>query len=54
MPNAWAKSLALAESYELPIYDANLELALRRGLPIATLDKSLIAAMKKVGGKLLL
>lgn len=55
MPNAWARTLALAESYSLTVYDAAyLELALRRGLPIATLDDALIAAMKKAGGRLAL
>lgn len=55
MTNAWAKTLALAEGYDLTVYDAAyLELALRRGLPLATLDTALIAAMKKAGGKLVL
>lgn len=52
---AWTRTLALAESYTLTLYDAAyLELALRRGLPLASLDGSLRAAMKKAGGKLLL
>ena len=52
---AWTRTLALAESYTLTLYDAAyLELALRRGLPLASLDVSLRAAMKKAGGKLLL
>lgn len=55
MTNAWAKTLALAESYDLSVYDgAYLELALRRGLPLATLDTALVAAIKKAGGKLAL
>ncbi|MBI2514436.1 MAG: type II toxin-antitoxin system VapC family toxin [Opitutae bacterium] len=55
MTNAWAKSLSLAESYDLSVYDAAyLELALRRGLPLATLDTELIAAMKRAGGRLAL
>ena len=55
MTNAWAKSLALAESYDLSVYDAAyLELALRRGLPLATLDTALAAAMKRAGGKVAL
>lgn len=55
MANAWAKTLALAESHNLSVYDAAyLELALRRGLPLATLDTALAAAMKKAGGKLAL
>ena len=55
MTVAWSKTLALAESYGLTAYDAAyLELALRKGLPLATLDGTLRAAMKKAGGKLLL
>lgn len=55
MAVAWSKTLALAESFGLTTYDAAyLELALRRGLPLATLDGPLRAAMKKAGGKLLL
>lgn len=55
MTNAWAKSLSLAESYGLSVYDAAyLELALRRGLPLATLDTALAAAMKQAGGKMAL
>lgn len=55
MTNAWAKSLSLAESYDLSVYDAAyLELALRRGLPLATLDTALAAAMKRAGGKVAL
>lgn len=52
---AWSKTLALAASYNLTVYDAAyLELALRRGLPLASLDGPLRAAMKKAGGSLLL
>lgn len=52
---AWSKTLGLAESFGLTIYDATyLELALRRGLPLATLDRALRAAMKQAGGRLLL
>jgi predicted nucleic acid-binding protein len=41
---------ALARSHRLTIYDAAyLELALRRGLPLATLDKELAAAAKSEG-----
>lgn len=40
----------LARSYELSAYDAAyLELALRRSLPLATLDKKLRAAAKAAG-----
>ncbi len=55
MAVAWSKTLSFAESYGLTVYDAAyLELALRRGLPLATLDGSLRKAMQKAGGKLLL
>ncbi|MGH8020964.1 MAG: type II toxin-antitoxin system VapC family toxin [Opitutaceae bacterium] len=52
---AWSKSMGLAEKFSLSVYDAAyLELALRRGLPLASLDASLRAALKQAGGKLLL
>lgn len=52
---AWAKTMALAEGFNLTVYDAAyLELALRRGLPLATLDSALRSAMKKAGGVLAL
>ncbi|CAM3744534.1 type II toxin-antitoxin system VapC family toxin [Polynucleobacter antarcticus] len=42
--------LHLARAYKLSSYDsAYLELAMRQGIPLATLDKDLIGAMKKVG-----
>ena len=52
---AWTKTLALAESSVLTIYDAAyLELALRKGLPLASLDGALCKAMKQAGGRLAL
>ncbi len=52
---AWPKIMALAESHGLTVYDAAyLELALRRGLPLASLDGSLRSALRKAGGKLAL
>lgn len=52
---AWTKTIGLAESYRLTIYDAAyLELALRKGLPLASLDQDLRAAYGKAGGRLLL
>ncbi len=55
MALAWSKTLAIAESFGLSVYDASyLELALRRGLPLATLDRSLRAAIQKAGGRRLL
>ena len=39
---AWAATLALADEHRLTVYDAAyLELARRRGLPLATLDQAL-------------
>lgn len=52
---AWSKTLGLAEAYGLSAYDAAyLELALRRGLPLATLDQDLRRACGKAGVKTLL
>ncbi len=52
---AWSKTFALGETFGLTIYDAAyLELALRRGIPLASLDKTLVAATKKAGGRVLL
>jgi predicted nucleic acid-binding protein len=52
---AWPKTLSLAESHALSVYDAAyLELALRRGLPLATLDQALRRAMHQAGGALVL
>lgn len=45
MNRAWQESLGLARTHQLSVYDAAyLELALRRGLPLATLDQALRAA----------
>jgi predicted nucleic acid-binding protein len=47
---AWQKTLDLALQYSLSTYDAAyLELALRRDLPLATLDKALAAAAHTSG-----
>lgn len=52
--NATSATIALARSHGLTLYDgAYLELAMRRKLPLATLDKELRAAAKKVGVKCL-
>jgi predicted nucleic acid-binding protein len=41
-PRAWSDTLALAEAHRLTVYDAAyLELALRAGRPLATLDREL-------------
>lgn len=48
--HAWGGTLALARSHNLSAYDATyLELALRRGLPLATLDATLKSAAQAVG-----
>jgi predicted nucleic acid-binding protein len=48
--NAWFETLALADQYRLTIYDAAyLELAHRRRLPLATLDRQLAAAARASG-----
>ncbi len=45
---SFSRTLALARAYNLSSYDAAyLELAVRKGLPIATLDKKLLKAAKK-------
>jgi predicted nucleic acid-binding protein len=47
---AWADTLHLARAHDLSAYDAAyLELAIRRGLPLATLDAKLKAAANAVG-----
>src|SRR4051794_28372588 len=47
---AWSDTLNLARANGLSAYDAAyLELAMRRGLPLATLDAPLKAAATKVG-----
>ena len=55
MLRAWSKTLSLAETYGLTLYDGPyLELALRKGVPLASLDEALRHAMRKAGGRLLL
>jgi predicted nucleic acid-binding protein len=47
---AWGATARLAERYRLTVYDAAyLELAQRRGLPLATLDHELRVAAKAAG-----
>jgi predicted nucleic acid-binding protein len=51
---AWSETLHLADRYRLTVYDAAyLELAQRRELPLATLDKDLRAAAQAAGTALL-
>jgi predicted nucleic acid-binding protein len=52
--HAWGATLRLAERHRLTLYDAPyLELALRRGLPLASLDGDLRAAATTEGIHLL-
>lgn len=52
---SWRVVRPLARSEKLTTYDAAyLELAIRRGLPLATLDKELQSAAKRLGVKVLL
>lgn len=47
---AWSSTLALSDKYSLSVYDAAyLELALRRGLPLASLDRTLCQAAQAAG-----
>ena len=47
---AFSRTLALAKRYGLSSYNAcYLELAVREGIPLATLDRDLIKAAKKAG-----
>ena len=47
---AWSRTLRLAEQHGLTLYEAAyLELADRRGLPLASLDKALCTAAKTLG-----
>jgi predicted nucleic acid-binding protein len=50
---AWGKTLDLAVQHKLSAYDAAyLELALRLGLPLATMDRELVRASRAAGGGL--
>jgi predicted nucleic acid-binding protein len=47
---AWTVTIDLAQAQNLTVYDASyLELALRSGLPLATLDHALITAGRNTG-----
>ena len=51
---AWNTTLLLARSHQLTLYDAAyLELAIRRGVPLGSLDTDLRKAAKAEGVKLL-
>ncbi|MEM9676461.1 MAG: type II toxin-antitoxin system VapC family toxin [Pseudomonadota bacterium] len=48
--HVWSETLALADAHNLTIYDAiYLELAKRKSLPLATLDKNLSRAAHEAG-----
>jgi predicted nucleic acid-binding protein len=48
--HAWAETLQFADRFRLTLYDAAyLELAHRRGVPLATLDEDLSAAALALG-----
>jgi predicted nucleic acid-binding protein len=50
VPKAWSTAFDLALAHKLTIYDAGyLELALRTGLPLATLDQALVHAAATCG-----
>jgi predicted nucleic acid-binding protein len=54
LAKVWSDTLTLADELRLTLYDAcYLELAKRRALPLATLDKELRAAGRKLGIPLL-
>ena len=51
---AWTSTIELADRFRLTTYDSSyLELAQRRGLPLATLDQDMRSAGKKLGIPLL-
>ena len=51
---AWHEIMFLARAEKLTLYDATyLELAVRKGLPLATKDEDLIAAGRRSGVKVL-
>ncbi len=48
--NAWGATLSIADRCRLTVYDAAyVELAQRRGLPLATLDGAMAAACDELG-----
>lgn len=52
--HAWSATLRLAERFQLTLYDtAYLELAQRRHLPLATLDRALCVAARTLSVGLL-
>jgi len=52
--NAWGATLELADRFRMTVYDAAyVELAGRRGLPLATLDEEMRAAGAAIGLRLM-
>ncbi|MGQ0445076.1 MAG: type II toxin-antitoxin system VapC family toxin [Beijerinckiaceae bacterium] len=52
--HAWTATLALADRFGLTVYDAAyLELARRRGVPLATVDEALRGAGLALGARML-
>ena len=48
--HAWGETLSVTDRFQLTVYDAAyLELAQRRNLPLATLDRELRVAAKSLG-----
>ena len=53
-PRVMTEVLALARAHGLTVYDASyLDLAMRQGLPLASLDEDLVAAAKRCGVRLM-
>jgi predicted nucleic acid-binding protein len=53
-PEAWLGALVIAERHGLTVYDASyLEIAVRRKIPLATLDRQLRVAAENEGIELL-
>ena len=54
LAHAWTTTLGLADRFRLTLYDAcYVELARRRGLPLASLDRNLRVAAERLGVPLL-
>jgi len=54
-PRAWREIIALAREHQLSTYDATyLQMAMRHGIPLATLDSALQKAAQRVGVELYL
>ncbi len=48
--HAWGRTRQLSGEHDLTLYDAAyLELAIRRGQPLVSIDAALIAAARRIG-----